>query len=338
MAKKKLGICVMGLGIGYLHAKSYSKMGDVDLYICDIDKEKVKRAEAELEVKRAFGTIEEALESPEVDAVDIALPHDMHRDVALRAAEVGKNIMIEKPIARNLKEADEIIKAARRVGIKLMVAEWQRFAPSIVKAREFIKRGLLGKIFLIQVNQLGLFKVGGWRLSRERMGGGNLIDSGIHAVDALLSLGGDVKLVFSQMGRFVLKEMEGEDTSVTVVRFRNGTIGNLITSWGVSTPGPHAYFTVYGTDGSLWEKLGKDGGLYIRSSKLPELGEEPVKVDLPEVSGFEVECRHFVECILQDREPITGPKEARADLEFVIAAYRSAETGMPVRLPLQEAM
>ena len=334
MAKKRLGVCVVGLGIGYLHAKSYSKMEDVDLYVCDIDKEKVGRVEAELEVKGAFKTIEEALSSPEVDAVDFALPHDMHRDVAVRAAEVGKHIMIEKPLARNLEEADEIIEAAEKAGIKLMVAEWQRFAPSIVKAREFMEEGLLGEVFLIQVNQLGLFKVGGWRLSRERMGGGSLIDSGIHAVDALLSLGGDPELVFSQTGRFVLKEMEGEDTSVTVVRFRNGAIGNLITSWGISTPAPHAYFTVYGTDGSLWEKLGRDEGLYIRSSRVPEAGEEPVKVDLPKVSGFEAECRHFVECILQDKEPITGPREARADLEFVVAAYTSAETGMPVRLPL----
>ena len=128
--------------------------------------------------------------------------------------------------------------------------------------------------------------------------------------------------------------MEGEDTSVTVIRFKNGIVGNLITSWGISTPGPHSYFTVYGTGGSLWEKLGSDGGLYIRSSKLPEASEKPVKVDLPKVSGFEAECRHFVECILQDKEPITGPKEARADLELVVAAYRSAQTGMPVRLPL----
>jgi len=156
----------------------------------------------------------------------------------------------------------------------------------------------------------------------------------MHAVDALLSLGGDPELVFSQTGRFVLKEMEGEDTSVTVVRFRNGAIGNLITSWGISTPAPHAYFTVYGTDGSLWEKLGRDEGLYIRSSRVPEAGEEPVKVDLPKLSGFEAECCHFVECILQDKEPMTGPREARADLEFAVAAYTSAETGMPVRLPL----
>ena len=335
MGKGKLGICVVGLGIGYAHAESYSKMEDVDLYVCDADRAKVERAKAELEVKGTFGTLDEVLESPKIDAVDISLPHDMHKDVAVKAAEVGKHIMVEKPIARNLAEADEMIEAAERAGVKLMVAEWQRFAPSIVKAREFIGEGLLGEVFLVCVYQLGFVRITGWRLSKERTGGGNLIDSGIHAVNALRSLGGaDVELVFSQTTRLVLKEMEGEDTSVTVVRFRNGVVGNLITSWGISTPGPHAYFTVYGTDGSLWEQLGDDGGLYIRSSRLPEAYEEPVKVDLPKVSGFEAECRHFVECILEDKEPITGPREARADLELVVAAYRSAETGMPVRLPL----
>ncbi|MCD6170765.1 MAG: Gfo/Idh/MocA family oxidoreductase [Candidatus Latescibacteria bacterium] len=333
--KDKLGVCVVGLGIGYAHARSYSKMEDVDLYVCDIDRAKVERAKRELAVKGTFGTVDEVLESPKIDAIDAALPHDMHKDVAVKAAEAGKHIMIEKPLARNLAEADEMIEAAERAGVKLMVAEWQRFAPSIVKALEFIDDGLLGEVFLVCVYQLDFAKITGWRLSKERTGGGNLIDSGIHAVNALRSLGGaDVELVFSQTTRFVLREMEGEDTSVTVIRFKNGIVGNLITSWGISTPGPHSYFTVYGTGGSLWEKLGSDGGLYIRSSKLPEASEKPVKVDLPKVSGFEAECRHFVECILQDKEPITGPKEARADLELVVAAYRSAQTGMPVRLPL----
>jgi len=295
----------------------------------------VERAKRELAVKGTFGTVDEVLESPKIDAIDAALPHGMHEDVAVKAAEAGKHMMVEKPLTRNLAEADEMIEAAERAGIKLMVAEWQRFAPSIVKALEFIDEGLLGEVFLVCVYQLDFAKITGWRLNKEKAGGGNLIDSGIHAVNALRLLGGaDVELVFSQTTRFVLKEMEGEDTSVTVIRFKNGTVGNLITSWGISTPGPHAYFTVYGTDGSLWEKLGSDGGLYIRSSKLPDASEEPVKVNLPKVSGFDAECRHFVECILQDKEPITGPKEARADLELVVVAYRSAQTGMPVRLPL----
>jgi len=217
-----------------------------------------------------------------------------------------------------------------------MVAEWQRFSPSIIKARQFIEEGLLGKVFLVGVYQLESQYPSGWRLDKERTGGGNLIDSGIHAVNALRFLGAtDVELVFSQSTRFVLTEMEGEDTSVTVVRFKNGVVGNLITSWGIDTPGPQAYFAVYGTDGSLWQEWGGERRLYIKSSKLPGASKEPVKVDVPKVSGFDAECRHFVQCILEDKEPITGPKEARADLELIVAAYRSAETGMAVRLPLE---
>ncbi len=334
--KRKLGVCVVGLGIGYAHARSYSKMEDINLYVCDIDQTKVERAKGELRVKGVFKNIDEALNSPKIDAIDAALPHDMHRNVAVKAAEAGKHIMIEKPLARNLVEADEMIEAAEKAGIKLMVAEWQRFAPSIIKARQFIEEGLLGKVFLVSVRQLDFARISGWRLNKEKAGGGNLIDSGIHAVNALRVLGAaDVELVFSQSTRFVLTEMEGEDTSVTIVRFKNGIVGNLITSWGIPTPGPQAYFTVYGTDGCLWEQLGSNGGLYLKSSKLLEASKEPIKVDIPKVSGFDAECRHFVECILEDKEPITGPREARADLELVVAAYRSAETGMTVRLPLE---
>ena len=333
---RKLGICVVGLGMGYAHAKSYSKMEDVDLYVCDIDQTKVERAKGELAVKGAFNTIDEALKSPKIEAIDAALPHDMHRDIAVRAAEAGKHFMTEKPLARNLIEADEMIEAAEKAGIKLMVAEGARFQSSVTKARQLIDEGLLGKIFLVRVYQLESAHPSGWRLDKERTGGGNLIDSGIHAVHLLRFLGGaDVELVFSQMTRLVLTEMEGEDTSATVVRFGNGVVGNLITGWSFDAPVPETRFIVYGTDGCLWQEWGGQRKLYLKSSKPAEGNDGPMFIDVPRVSAFDAECRHFVDCILQDREPITGPKEGRGDVELIVAAYRSAETGLALRLPLE---
>ena len=334
--KRRLGVCVVGLGIGYAHAKSYSKMEDVDLYVCDIDQVKVKHAKAEFAVKEVFETIDEVLKSAKIDAIDAALPLDMHRDIAVKAAEAGKHFMTEKPLARNLAEADEMISAAEKAGIKLMVAEGVRFESRVIKARQFIDEGLLGKVFLVRVYQLESAHPSGWRLDKERTGGGNLIDSGIHAVHLLRFLGAaDVELVFSQMTRLVLTEMEGEDTSTTVVRFGNGVVGNLITGWSLDAPKPEARFIVYGTDGCVWQEWGGQRRLYYKSSKAGEANKEPLLVDVPRVSAFDAECRHFVECILEDKEPITGPKEARADLELIVAAYRSAETGTAVRLPLE---
>ena len=336
LGKGKLGVCVVGLGMGYAHARSYSKMRNVDLYICDIDQAKVERVKGEFAVKGVFNTIDEALASPKIEAIDAALPHDMHRDIAVRAAEAGKHFMTEKPLARNLAEADEMIEAAKKAGIKLMVAEGVRFESRVIKAHQLIDEGLLGKIFLVRVYQLESQNPSGWRLDKERTGGGNLIDSGIHAVHLLRFLGAtDVELVFSQMTRLVLTEMEGEDTSATVVRFGNGVVGNLITGWSFDAPKPEARFIVYGTDGCVWQEWGGQRRLYLKSSKLAEATDEPMLVDIPRVSAFDAECGHFVDCILGDKEPIVGPKEARADLELIVAAYRSAETGTAVRLPLE---
>ena len=120
-----------------------------------------------------------------------------------------------------------------------------------------------------------------------------------------------------------------------VVRFKNGAVGNLITGWSVDSPVPEARFIVYGTKGRVWQEWGGQRRLYLKSSKRAKATNEPVLVDVPRVSTFDAECRHFVDCILEDQEPITGPKEARADLELVVAAYRSAETGLAVRLPLE---
>ncbi len=331
----KLSVCVVGLGMGYAHAKAYSAMENVELYICDIDAQKAKKAQSELNVKGAFTSIEAAISSPKVDALDVSLPHDMHKSVCLEAVAAGKHFMTEKPIARTLEEADEMITAAQKAGVKLMVAENQRFWPSAIKARQFIDQGLLGKVFLIRVYEMWYYNPGGWRCSKQQVGGGNLIDSGIHAVNTLrLLAASDAAQVFALNTGIVVQEMEGEDTNLVTVRFRNGAMGSLITSWGIPIPGPQAHFAVYGTEGCLWQE---GESLFLHSRRLPEglsYHKEPTPVEVPSVNTYEAECAHFVDCILQDKKPITNGREARKDLEIIVAAYQSAQTGKAVELPL----
>ncbi|MCD6169875.1 MAG: Gfo/Idh/MocA family oxidoreductase [Candidatus Latescibacteria bacterium] len=332
---KKLGVCVVGLGMGYAHAKAYSAMENVELYVCDIDDQKAKKAQSELNVKGVFTNVEAAISSPKVDALDVSLPHDMHRPVCLEVVSAGKHFMTEKPLARTLEEADEMIAAAEKAGVKLMVAENQRFWPSAIKARQLIDQGLLGSIFLIRVYEMWHYKPRGWRCSKQRVGGGNLIDSGIHAVNTLrLLAGSNAAQVFALNTGIVLQEMEGEDTNLVVVKFHNGAMGNLITSWAIPASGPQVHFAVYGTDGCLWQQT---ENLFLHSRRLPQglsYHKEPAPVEVPSVNTYEAECAHFVDCILQDKQPITNGREARKDLEIVAAAYQSAKTGKAIELPL----
>ena len=339
-ANQKLRVCVVGLGMGYAHAKAYSAMENVDLYVCDLDEAKVKRAQSELNVKGVLGSWEEALDSKLVDALDTALPHDLHKQVALKAAEAGKHFMTEKPIARTLEEADAMIAAAKKAGIKFMVSENQRFEPAVIKTKEFVESGLLGEIFLVTVFEIWFGRFGGWRLNKQRQGGGNLIDSGIHAVNTFRTIcGSEVESVYSLSNRFGFTELGGEDTNLLAIKLKSGAIGNMMTSWNVAHSGPLTRFAVYGNDGCAWQEFGGDWGLYFQSSKLPQglsYHEQPTKVLVEKINTIEAACRHFVDCILNDKQPIMSGEEGRKDLEIVLAAYRSAETGLPVSLPLSK--
>jgi predicted dehydrogenase len=327
----KVGVCVAGLGMGYHHAECYSAMKDkVRLFLCDVDAAKLAAAKYKLKPDGVFMNLDEALASNDVQAIDAALPHVMHAPLALRAAKAGKHFMTEKPMARTLAEADRMIRATERAGVKFMVAENQRFLPTANKAKELIDQGLLGRVFLVRVYELWLSPVGGWRLLRKNSGGGNLLDSGIHAIDTLRLLGSEIANVYARIKREVLLNLQGEDTAFVSVKFRNGAIGDLITSWGIEHAGPQARFYVYGTEGALWDF----NGLYVQSNR-GEQYKKPMKLEVPERDTFALETEHFIDCIINDRTPIMDGREGRKDLEVVLAAYRSAKTGRQVNLPLR---
>jgi len=111
------------------------------------------------------------------------LPHNLHARVAIDAARAGKHVLLEKPIATTLKEADSIIEEAKKAGIVFMVAENYHFEPAILKAKELIDQGYIGEIFLIEAVSMGFYVPPLWRRSKAEMGGGVLIDRGIHMVD-----------------------------------------------------------------------------------------------------------------------------------------------------------
>jgi predicted dehydrogenase len=328
--EKKLGMCVVGLGMGYSHAQTYSELKGVNLYLCDVNKDRLATVAKKMKPVGIFNSIDEALASLEVDALDTALPHYLHASAALQTFNSGKHFATEKPIARTLQEADEMIAAAQQANRILMIMENQRFWPVAIRAKEIIDQGLIGKPLLIDIRemwhiQLPLYS---WRKYKEKAGGGNLIDSGIHAVNTLRLLGGEVDWVFAQTRREVLVEIEAEDTALIQVRFRNGAIGNLITSWGTRVTPNQPRFSIIGTEASLWNPWNTEDLVY-------KYANDPIKTIVetyPKANNVALECQHFVESILQDKKPITSGEEGRKDLEIVLASYQSAEKGMPIKI------
>ena len=221
----RLGLCQVGLGAGFYHAVTYSDMGDrVDLYVCDADGTKVERAQRELNVVGAFASIDDVMRSEAIDAVDVALPHHLHRPVAIRAVQAGKHCVTEKPMALNLREADEMLAAAQKAGTRLAVAEDCQFMDDSTQARRLIDAGLIGTIYMVRVQELWRMspRPGSWWFQKETAGGGSLISLGIHSVRTLRVLaGGEAARVFALLSGKVSPEisLEGEDTSLlSVVR------------------------------------------------------------------------------------------------------------------------
>ena len=339
----KLGICVIGLGWGYAyHARHYSDMEDVDLYVCDLDRDKVEKARQELNVAGVFSSVDEVLAADAVDAVDIALPHHLHRPVAVRSMEAGKHCMTEKPIARNLAEADAMLATADRTGMRFAVAENYQFMPDSTEARRLIDAGLVGRVFMVRIQELWRIgpRPGSWWFQQETAGGGNLISLGIHLVRTLrLLAGGAPEQVFALFADKVSPEvfLEGEDTSLLSVAFDNGVIGSLMTSWATPHPGPGPRFAVYGTDGSIVSE-GKSEALVVHSRRIQGLepAEGELRIDLRGHryrDSFAAECWEFVEWLRTDRDSPLDAREGRKDLEIVEAAYGSAASRRAIQLP-----
>ena len=339
---KKMGICVIGLGVGIYHARTYSDLDGVDLYVCDLDPAKVDVARKELNVAGTFATIDDAIASEKVNAVDVCLPHHLHKSVAVHAAEAGKHCMVEKPIALNVQEADAMIGASERTGTKLAVAENYQFMEDTVRATQLIESGIIGTPFMVRVHELWKMgpRQGSWWFDPVKSGGGNLISLGIHLVRTLRMLAGsDATQVYALLSDIVSPEiyLDGEDTSMLSVKFENGVIGSVVTSWATPNPGSEPRFAVYGTDGSIVSTA--DQPLSVHSRRIEGIQTDEAEVRIPATrptypDSFDAECREFVRWLESDGDSPIIATEGRKDLEIVEAGYRSAKTGEAVRLPL----
>ena len=332
---EKMGIAIIGCG-GIAHSHCQTVLGtdeNISLYMYDIDSQRAEAMCRKYSGAGCFKTYETALASDKVDVVDICVPHDVHVPVTVAAAQAGKHVLLEKPIARTLAEADQILEVVEASGVRLFVAECWHFYPSAVKARELVDKGVIGAPFLVQVNSLQYHTPPGWRAVKEKMGGGVLIDRGIHFVNYLRLVGGKIKTVFATFNHETISGMEGEDTATLLVKFQNGITGQLTVSWGIRTPMPWPWLAIYGSEGSMYDM---GGGFYVHSVSDDRYNDngKPIRLfdTMLEPYTIPAEMQHFVERMRDGKEFTVTGVEARADLEIVEAAHRSVETGQVVCL------
>lgn len=274
-----------------------------------------------------FDSYEAAADDPRVDAVYFLTPHDLHAEHVRLAARRGKHVLMEKPIARTVSEAREMIDCVERAGVMMMIAENFRFDPAVGKARELIDAGAVGAVRFVEVRSEGMDVATGWRLSRSRTGGGRFIDGGIHYVDILRYLGGDVDLVYArQQDPTLTPGLEGEDGIALNVGFRGGGSGLLQYSGGTPISRKEHEARVTGAQGRL--RLAVFGGEVTLETLS---GTDVIPVE-PAFRGVRRMLREFCAAAAQRREPLMNGSEALDDLRVVLAAYESARTGCPVNM------
>jgi predicted dehydrogenase len=326
MSKRRLRACLVGCGIiSKAHARALSEM--TDLYLCDINRAAAEALAGQFKCAGIIGSFEEAARREDIDFMDICVAHHQHLPLVREAAAHKKHILLEKPIARTVEEADAILDVVKKAGVRFFVAECWRYYQHAVKASEMIDSGAIGEVFLVRTNTANLWHPPGWRARKEPTGGGTLIDRGIHFVDLLWHLGGPIKKVYAQSAHRSILDMEGEDTALLSVTFDSGAIGDLLCSWGTHPGEALPYFSVYGTKGTIYDL----DGLRLSRREGPKRADSIiVPGNIPDAEMVVETVRHFVRR-MESGEPFSlDPRETRDELAVVCAAHESFESGQLV--------
>ena len=324
-----LGLCVLGCGsFAAVFARSMAALaGEIGLYFASRDLVRAQDYASRFKAVDAFGSYEEAVSDPRVEAVYVCTPHHLHREHASLAFQAGKHVLVEKPIAGTREDAEAMIREADASGVTLMVAENFRFLPPVQEAKRLIDQGRAGQVRLIQLHEQYPFKPGGWRSRADLNGGGVLIDGGIHKLSAVAYLAGQPTEVYAREVLPGHAGLEAEDGVVVITRDNDGVIGLINHSWSVVPPSPHSWVSISGSEASLYFEPGRS---WLRITD----AQSETTVDLDDYgNGLVPMVREFRQSVLDSRPPAMTGADGLADLAMVLAAYQSMETGLPVGLP-----
>lgn len=329
MSRTKVGLVGCG-AVAELHANhGYAALSDtVELAaVCD------RRDDRANLIATPFGAtiyndFDAMLRNDQIEAVDLCVPHPLHASLALKALRAGRHVLVEKPIATSVADAEQMVEEADRRNLTLCVSENYPFLEPFRRAKQLIESGDIGRLVTLRSHRLGylagIWLRDGWRQNSELAGGGMLLDQGCHYTNILRMFGGEIEAVaaFATTSR---PDWKGEDTATLILRFSSGLIGEALYCWGTRTPdlGREAY--VFGEKGSL-DVAAWDPALVMHRSDLPG-GRQVVVASADYMGSFAAIIEDFILAAARERVPTMPGREGLADLRVVMAAYRSIASG-----------
>ena len=246
----------------------------------------------------------------------------------MRALTAGRHVLVEKPIATSVEDAERMVGLAEERGLALSVSEQYPFSLPFVKARELIQEGAIGKLVTIRTHRVGyldgIWMRDGWRQNADIAGGGMLLDQGCHYTSIARMLAGDIRSVAAFVAN-TRSDWVGDDTATLIFRFKSGLIGEALYCWGTRTTDVGAECYVYGERGHLRVDSGSPG-LVLYRADLPN-GEQVILERFEDLNVFAKIIEDWVLSAQGKRQPTMPGREGLSDLKVVMAAYKSARTG-----------
>lgn len=323
MSTIKVGI-IGGGGIVDAHVRGYRAYADVIevAAVADVVDDTARRRAAELSAA-AYTDFRQMILEEDLDAVDICLPHHLHAEAIMSAAQAGKHILCEKPLCLNVQEANQVQQAVSTAGVTLMCAHNQLFLPAVSTAKRLLDDGILGAVYEVRTTDTFYNDFNpqnmGWRATAATSGGGELMDTGYHPTYLMLHLAGASPVeATAVLSRHRLRFMDSEDSAQVLVRFDNGVVGHLVTSWAYDAPPGTERFSVVGERGSLHS----DG----TSLTVTLRGSDSQTYDFEAVDTYVSEIGHFADCLRSGTRPLHTEREGTDVLCIILAAYEGART------------
>ncbi len=334
---------MIGVGsIADLHAEGYRRcenakiVGVTDL-AADLAEVKAKKYGAE----RVYESVDKLLADSSIDAVDIAVPTFAHADIAVKACEAGKHVMLEKPMGRTVRECDLVVDAARKAGIKLMVNHSLKFFPPFRQCKKLVDEGGVGKMIRMRATHMG-YKYMGWRADPEQTGGGLVIEGVVHPIYLTEWFLGPIKKVSAVMGK-TEEDVTAEDIALISLESSKGAFGVIDANLGGPFPLWDDHLELVGTAGMIIANGAEqqiirgppiwyfNDGIW-RAYREKTFGDEmpfelPNEVEWAWPKCFAYSVNEFVSSVMEDRKPEVTGEDGRRAIQLVQACYESAKTG-----------
>lgn len=334
-----LSIAAVGCGaMAHVHLSVLAGDPRVRLVaVHDAVPEKAATVAERFQIPRVHKTYAELLRDADVDLVLVLLPHDLHFGYSLEALQAGKHVVCEKPLATSMLEANQLVAAAEQARRYLLPVHNRVYDEATERAYQLIIGGALGELFLAQTEGFEgprTVSVRPW-LATAQGRGGVLLAQAVHPAYLLRHLVGDVESVACFFGRRRRVEMAHEDTAVVALQFRNGAVGNMTATFGV-TAGPLDHVvTLFGTEGWVQFRMAPSGhpGQVLQAIAPRAYGDDTLHEErFPDRQGFRRMWDDYLSAILTGRQPRVTARDGAKAVEIITAAYEAQAEGRAVTL------